>query len=135
MRAIVFEEPYSVTIRVEGDLTADTARELSSRVAQWAQTGSDKKMRLDLGDVGSIDAQGAAWLRDARDRGVGFTAMSPAVERIAESFGDETKEDLRTWLARIGIRLSAPPASEHMSLLRRILCAIVPQFAGCPCER
>jgi anti-anti-sigma regulatory factor len=135
MRAIVFEEPYSVTIRVEGDLTADTARELSSRVAQWAQTGSDKKMRLDLGDVGSIDAQGAAWLRDARDRGVGFTAMSPAVERIAENFGDETKEDLRTWLARIGIRLSAPPAPEHMSLLRRILCAIVPQFAGCPCER
>jgi hypothetical protein len=61
--------------------------------------------------------------------------MSPAVERIAESFRGEAKEDLRAWLARIGIRLSAPPASEHMSVWRRILCAIVPQFAGCPCQR
>jgi ABC-type transporter Mla MlaB component len=136
MRTIVFEEPYSVTIRVEGDLTAEAARELSSRVTQWREMTAEKKMRLDLGDVGSVDAQGAAWLRDLSERGVGFTAMSPAVHRVATSFARETKEDLRSWLARIGIRLSAPPASERMGFFRRIICAILPQgTAGCPCER
>jgi hypothetical protein len=52
MRAIVFEELYSVTIRVEGDLTADTTTELSGRVAQWREMTREKKMRLDLGAVG-----------------------------------------------------------------------------------
>ena len=136
MRTIVFEEPYSITIRLEGDLTADTMRELSSRVAKWREMTGEKQMRFDLGDVGAVDAQGAAWLRDARHRGIGFTAMSPAVERVAASFRDASKEDLRAWLARIGIRLSPGPAPERMSLLRRILCAILPEgTAGCPCER
>ena len=136
MRTIVFEEPYSVTIRVEGDLTADATRELSSRVAKWREMTAEKKMRLDLGDVGTVDTQGAAWLRDVSQRGVGFTAMSPAVHRVTAGFARGTKDDLRGWLARIGIRISPAPAPERMSLLRRIICAVLPQgVAGCPCER
>ena len=115
MRAIVFEEPYSITIRVEGDLTAEATRELSSHVAQWREMTAEKKMRLDLGDVGAVDAHGAAWLRDASRSGVGFTAMSPAVQRAASNCAD---------------------AAEHISWFRRLLCAFLPPgTAGCPCER
>lgn len=116
MRAIVFDEPYSITIRVEGDLTEQSTRELSTRIAEWQDAG--KKMRLDLGDVNSVDDEAVAWLRDARDRGFGFTAMSPAVREVA---------------ARIR---EASQSAASMGFFRRLLCAVLPPgAAGCPCER
>ena len=116
MRAIVFDEPYSITIRVEGDLTEHSTRELSSRIAEWQDAG--KKMRLDLGDVGSVDDEGAAWLRGAKDRGFGFTVMSPAVQRVAARLRE------------------ASQSAENMGFFRRLLCALLPAgAAGCPCER
>lgn len=136
MRTIVFEEPYSVTIRVEGDLDAVAAGELSNRVAKWRAMTTEKKMRLDLGDVSSIDAQAAAWLREASDRGIGLTAMSPAVRQVAASFDAGRKENLRDWLARIGIHLAPPPSAPPQSFFRRLLCAVLPPgTAGCPCAR
>ena len=116
MRAIVFDEPYSITIRVEGDLNESAARELSSRMAEWQDAG--KKLRLDLGDVSSIDLEGTACLRDASDRGFGFTAMSPEVDRVAARIRQASQPD------------------EKMGFFRRLLCALLPAgTAGCPCER
>ncbi len=136
MRAIVFEEPYSITIRVEGDLTADSTNELSRRLAAWREMTADKKMRLDLGDISRVDAKGAAWLRDVSGRGIVFTAMSPAVQQIVFGFLQLPKENLRSWLARIGIRISPPAGRERMGFLRRLVCAVLPAgIAGCPCER
>ena len=115
MRAIVFDEPYSITIRVEGELTEHSTRELSTRIAEWQDAG--KKLRLDLGDVSSVDEEGAAWLRDARNRGFGFTALSPAVQLVA---------------ARIR---EASQSAASMGFFRRLLCALLPAgTAGCPCE-
>jgi len=135
MRTIVLEEPFSITIRLEGGLTAEVTGDLSRRVAEWQAMTREKKMRLDLGDVSSIDAEGASWLHRVRERGVHLTAISPAVRNVTGDIESE-KDDLRAWLARLGIRLAPRRSTESMSLFRRILCALVPAgTAGCPCER
>jgi len=118
MRTIVLEEPFSITIRLEGGLTAEVIGDLARRVTEWQTVTREKKMRLDLGDVSAVDAEGASWLRRVRKLGVDLTAVSPAVRRAT---GDLEAEKQDRGL---------------MGFLRRILCALVPAgTAGCPCER
>ena len=135
MRTIVLEEPFSITIRLEGGLTAEVTSDLSRRVAEWQAMTREKKMRLDLGDVSTVDAAGASWLRRVRKLGVDLTAASPAVRRVTGDI-ESRKDDIRTWLSRIGIRLAPRREDRPMGLFRRILCALIPAgTAGCPCER
>jgi hypothetical protein len=134
MRTIVFEEPFSITVRLEGALTAEAAADLSTRVDAWQNRGG-KKVRLDLGDVSSADAQARAGLRRLRDRGVTVSVLSPALhERECDSHRD-SNSGLRAWLSRSGIRFSSPHG-QPQGLFRRLICAVLPAgAAGCPCAR
>lgn len=132
MKTLVFEEPFSVTFRVEGELNGSAGAELCDRVVMWQ--GLSKKIRLDAGDVSAVDAAGADCLRRLRERGVRFTAASPAVRDILQT--KDAKENLRAWLARIGIQLPTSKPNERTGLFRRMLCAVLPAgVAGCPCSR
>lgn len=136
MRTIVFEEPFSVTVRLEGELTAEVAADLCARVAMWQGLISGRKVRLDLGDVASIDAAGADCLRRLHERGVQLAAVGPALRELENELRPHGKENLRAWLARIGIQLSSPSPEKSQSWFRRVLCAVLPPgTAGCPCAR
>jgi ABC-type transporter Mla MlaB component len=134
MRTIVFEEPFSITVRLEGALTAEAAADLSTRVDAWQNRGG-KKVRLDLGDVSSVDAEARAGLRRLRDRGVTVSVVSPALHEREGDRHRDSNSGLRAWLSRFRIRLSSRP-EQPQSLFRRLLCAVLPAgAAGCPCTR
>lgn len=136
MRTIVFEEPFSVTVRLEGELTSDVAADLCTRVAMWQGLSTGKKVRLDLGDVVLADAQGADCLRRLHERGVEFAAVSPALRGLEHELRRHGKENLRAWLACIGIHLSSSTPEKPQNFFRRLLCAVLPPgTAGCPCAR
>ena len=135
MRTIVFDEPFSVTVRLEGDLTAEAAAQLSTRVAAWRDLSRARRVRFDLGDIAAVDREGTDFLRGLSRLGFEFAVMSPALRELENELRPNGKENLRDWLARIGIRIS-PSSEKPQSLFRRLLCAVLPPgVAGCPCER
>ena len=136
MRTVVFEEPFSVTVRLEGELTAEAAAELSTRVPAWRDLSRGRRVRFDLGDIAAVDPQGTKFLRDLDRQGFEFAVMSPALRELESELRPHGKENLRDWLARIGIRISPASPEKPQGLFRRLLCAVLPPgVAGCPCER
>lgn len=136
MRMLVFDEPYSVTVRLEGSLNTDVAADLCTRLSVWQGLTSTKKVRLDLGDVSAIDDGGVKCLRQLHARGAEFPIVSSAVQQALTDIRHDAKEDLRNWLARIGIRLSRPQQRKAPSRFCRMMCAFLPTPLGrCACAR
>lgn len=65
LRIHVFEEPYSVKLRLEGALTAEAVPLLTQRWAEVHRRLNDRRAILDLGDLVDLDETGQhelAWL-------------------------------------------------------------------------
>ena len=82
----IFEEPYSVKLRLEGKLNSQTSPLLTRR---WAEVrnrtkGMDRKLILDLGDVVELDEAGRQLLRWLAASGFRFSAVHPALRSEIE---------------------------------------------------
>ena len=87
LRILVFDEPYSVKLRLEGKLPAQTAPQLTQRWAEVRSRIKGRKAILDLGDVVEFDETGRrtlAWLASSGDRlGYAHPNVRPLVEDLA----------------------------------------------------
>lgn len=87
LRIYVFEEPYSVKLRLEGKLIAQTVPLLTQRWAEVRSRLRDRKAILDLGDVVDLDEAGRhtlAWLvSSGATLGYAHPNVRPFVEQLA----------------------------------------------------
>ncbi len=87
LRILVFEEPYSVKLRLEGNLTDQTVPQLTRRWAEVRSRLRGRKAILDLGDVVEVDEAGRrtlAWLTSWGARlGYVHPNVRPLVEDLA----------------------------------------------------
>lgn len=70
LRILVFEEPFSVKLRLEGELTNQTVPLLTGRWADVRSRLKDRKAILDLGDVVQVDDAGRSTLQWLATSGV-----------------------------------------------------------------
>jgi len=118
LRILVFEEPFSVKFRLQGELTAQTASQLSDRWTQVRNTLRERKMILDLGDVVEIDEAGRNVLASLADAGVRFGYAHPNlqvfIEDLASRHGKNGTDRRNFSICRVGQMLrSILPSRLH----------------------
>ena len=138
LRILVFDEPYSVKLRLEGKLTAQTVPVLTQRWAEVRSRLKGRKAILDLGDVVEVDETGRhalAWLASSGARlGYAHPNVRPFVEDLA---CDEP--GISRFSARIWKRLHMVDCYERwdspMSRLCRLICSVLPPaWRPCGCR-
>jgi hypothetical protein len=138
LRILVFDEPFSVKLRLEGKLTARTSPQLTARWAEVRSRLRGRKAILDLGDVAEIDENGRnvlAWLASSGARlGYAHPNLRPFVEDL--SCGEP---GLSRFSARIWKRLHVADCLERwdspMNPLCRLACALLPpRWRPCGCR-
>jgi anti-anti-sigma factor len=70
--------PTRVVMRLEGELTLETADELRTRVAVVRVASPGAELILDMGEVSIVDSTGLRLLRDLSDSEGGFALRSPS---------------------------------------------------------
>ena len=106
LRIFVFEEPYSVKLRLEGQLTTQTVPMLTQR---WADVRSSLKGRraiLDLGDLNEFDDSGRSLLRWLAQSGARFSYAHPRLQALVAELSREGP-GLAAAFARLLERLQA----------------------------
>jgi ABC-type transporter Mla MlaB component len=138
LRILVFDEPYSVKLRLEGKLTAQTVPVLTHRWAEVRSRLKGRKAILDLGDVVEVDESGRhmlAWLANSGARlGYAHPKVRPFVEDLACN-----EPGISRFSARIWKRLHMADCFERwdspMDRLRRLVCAVLPPaWRPCGCR-
>jgi hypothetical protein len=138
LRILLFDEPYSVKLRLEGKLIAETVPLLTQRWAEVRSRLKGRKAILDLGDVVEVDESGRhmlSWLVNSGAR-LGYTHpnLRPFVEDLA---CDET--GIQRLSTGIWKRLHAADCFERwdspMNRLCRLICALLPHaWRPCGCR-
>jgi ABC-type transporter Mla MlaB component len=89
LRILVFEEPFSVKLRLEGSLTSQTVPVL---LEQWTGVRGGLKGRkaiLDLGDVPFVDDAGRSTLYELATSGARLGYAHPKVRPLVEAVSRE----------------------------------------------
>src|SRR5215470_4679140 len=81
LRILVFDEPFSVKLRLEGELTDRTVLQLAQRWAEVRSRLRNRKAILDLGDVVKVDDAGRSLLSWLSDAGVRFGYAHPRLQQ------------------------------------------------------
>ena len=84
LRIVVFDEPFSVKLRLEGELTDETTPQLTQRWAEVRSRLRDRRAILDLGDVSKMDESGRQLLSWLTDSGVRFSYAHPVLQPLVE---------------------------------------------------
>jgi len=84
LRILVFDEPFSVKMRLEGELTDETTPQLTQRWAEVRSRLRDRRAILDLGDVIKVDQAGRQLLSWLTDSGVRFSYAHPVLQPLVE---------------------------------------------------
>jgi anti-anti-sigma regulatory factor len=84
LRIFVFEEPFSVKLRLEGQLTSQTVPLLTQRWADVRSSLKGRKAILDLGDLNEFDDAGRSTLRWLSSSGVRLGYAHPKVRQLVE---------------------------------------------------
>jgi len=138
LRVLVFDEPYSVKLRLEGKLIAQTVPLLTQRWAEVRSRLRGRRVILDLGDVVEVDETGRhtlAWLASSGARlGYAHPNVRPLVEDLA---CDEP--GISRFSARIWKRLHMADCFERwdspMNRLCRLICALLASaWRPCGCR-
>lgn len=82
LRIVIFDEPFSVKLRLEGELTDQTAPQLTQRWAEVRSRLKNRKAILDLGDVVEVDQAGRDMLAWLADSGVRFGYAHPKLNQL-----------------------------------------------------
>jgi anti-anti-sigma regulatory factor len=138
LRILVFDEPYSVKLRLEGKLTAQTVPVLTQRWAEVRSRLKGRKAILDLGDVVEVDETGRhvlAWLASSGAR-LGYA--HPNVRSLVEELACD-EPGISRFSARIWKRLHMADCFERwdspMSRLCRLICSVLPPaWRPCGCR-
>ena len=135
LRIFVFEEPFSVKLRLEGQLTSQTVPLLTQR---WADVRSSLKGRraiLDLGDLVEFDDAGRSTLRWLASSGARLGYAHPMARQLVEDLVLEGPGFSASLLrARKWFREAASRQASHWreSEFVQRLCAALPAMVR-PC--
>ncbi len=127
LRILVFDEPFSVKLRLEGELTDTTTAQLTQRWGEVRDRLRNRIAILDLGDVAKVDEAGRGMLGELADAGVRISYAHPALQPIIKDlscrqrhFSTFTKNRSNSTLHRV---------------LYRLVCAVLPpRFRPCGCR-
>ena len=106
LRIFVFEEPYSVKLRLEGQLTSQTVPVLTQRWADVRSSLKGRKAILDLGDLVEFDDAGRSMLHWLAQSGARFSYAHPKLQKLMEELSREGP-GLAAALARLAQRVHA----------------------------
>lgn len=135
LRILVFDEPFSVKLRLEGELTGQTAPQLTQRWAEVRSRLQNRRAILDLGDVVKVDGAGRdtlAWLSDA---GVRFGYAHPGLSSLMIDLA-RRKRPSSSLLSRLwnGLRAKNGFASLLVRLYGYVCSALPPGLRPCGCR-
>ena len=138
LRIFVFEEPFSVKLRLEGALTSQTVPLLTQR---WADVKSGLKGRraiLDLGDLAEFDEAGQSTLRWLAESGARLGYAHPKMRALVDELGRGAPGFLG-FLNRTRKLLSDSAQKQLLrwqdSSLHHWLCALLPsRVRPCGCR-
>ena len=128
LRILVFEEPFSVKLRLEGTLTAQTVPLLTQRWAEVRSGLKDRRAILDLGDLLDFDEAGRSTLGWLVDSGARLCCAPPRLEALVEGLRGRSP-GIFSWL-RSGFQQRR--AAWRSSWLYQWICAMLPtSFRPC----
>jgi hypothetical protein len=138
LRVFVFEEPFSVKLRLEGQLTSQTVPILTQKWAEVHSRLKDRKAILDLGDLVEFDESGRSTLRWLAQSGARFGYAHPKVQRLANELALEGP----TFSASVlrFVKHLRDSGIQNLSRLRESawyqrLCSLLPStFRPCGCR-
>jgi len=90
LRIFVFEEPFSVKLRLEGQLTAQTVPMLTQKWAEVHSRLKERKAILDLGDLVEFDESGRSTLHWLAQSGARFGYAHPRIRPLVDELALET---------------------------------------------
>jgi ABC-type transporter Mla MlaB component len=133
LRILVFEEPFSVKLRLEGELTGEAVAQLTQRWVEVRSRLKDRKAILDLGDVVQVDKTGRdtlAWLTEA---GASISYAHPKLQSLIDDLACARRG------AAIRKRLTAKDTNDRSeSRIYRawqLLCSLLPsRLRPCGCD-
>jgi anti-anti-sigma regulatory factor len=135
LRVFVFEEPFSVKLRLEGKLTSQTAPVLVERWAKVRAALKGRKAILDLGDVPEVDAAGRSTLHELASAGASVGYAHPKLRALIEEILEDVRgvTPLRAFLKRLREEAHAVSTRASQSEWWNRLCAMLPAFLR-PCR-
>ena len=130
LRILVFEEPFSVKLRLEGQLTDQTALQLTQRWGEVRERLKNRKAILDLGDVVEVDDAGREMLGELAGAGVRFAYAHPKLQPIIDDLNCR-----QAGSKRFSMLTTRSGDSLLNRLLVRLICGILPsRFRPCGCR-
>jgi ABC-type transporter Mla MlaB component len=138
LRILVFDEPFSVKLRLEGELTGQTAPQLTQRWAEVRGRLRDRRAILDLGDVVKVDEAGRdilGWLTEA---GVRVSYAHPSLNSLVEDLDCLPSRASRRGITKrllVAGRKNNDGAPSIVRQLYYFVCSILPpRFRPCGCR-
>lgn len=137
LRIFVFEEPYSVKLRLEGQLTSQTVPMLTQRWADVRGSLKGRRAILDLGDLNEFDDAGRSLLHWLAQSGARFSYAHPKLQALVAELSREGP-GLAAILARLaqqvktavgGVVASLSDSAFYQSICSHLPSAIRP--CGC----
>ncbi len=130
LRILVFEEPFSVKLRLEGKLTGETASQLTQRWGEVRERLKNRKAILDLGDVLEVDEAGREMLGELAGDGVRFGYAHPKLQPIIDDLN--CRQAGATHFSALSAKRADSPLNR---VLFRLICtALPPRFRPCGCR-
>ena len=138
LRILVFDDPYTVKLRLEGRLTSETVPLLAQYWAEVRSTLKGRRAILDLGDVVEVDETGRrmlAWLVDSGARlGYAHPNVRPLVEDLACDEPGKSRFSVRLW-KRLHVAQCYERWDSPLCGLYRLICALLPAaWRPCGCR-
>lgn len=137
LRILVFEEPTSVKLRLEGSLTAQTVPVLTQRWAEVRSRLNDRKAILDLGDVVEVDEAGRRTLVWLAQSGARLGYAHPNVRSFVETVACDAP-GIPHFTAGLWKRLHLAGCDRRWDSpyrFCRLICALLPSsFRPCGCR-
>lgn len=138
LRILVFDEPFSVKLRLEGKLTAQTVPLLTQYWAEVRSRLKGRKAILDLGDVVEVDEAGRHTLAWLASSGVRLGYAHPNVRSLVEDLACD-EPGISRFSARIWKRLHMAECYDRwdsrLCQLCRLICAVLPPaWRPCGCR-
>ena len=137
LRIFVFEEPFSVKLRLEGQLTSQTVPLLTQRWADVRSSLKGRKAILDLGDLNEFDEAGRSTLRWLATSGARLGYAHPKVRQLVDELALESPgiagSALRAWKQLRTIISQMISHARESHLFQRLCAALPAAVRPCGC--
>jgi ABC-type transporter Mla MlaB component len=140
LRIFIFEELYTTTLRLEGQLTRESIPLLMRRWGEVHAPSRDRKPVIDLGDVSDVDESGHSTLRWlVRSGAILSNVQTGKVAAMLEDVicNDPARGTPKQTIGRLLRRLGCNGDKSDIRAARacRLLCALIPNsLRPCACR-